>query len=460
MFCAEANREGVRVEECQKLSRFLEKLSPEAKRSADEYRIKSVDELVIFLISNLNRSKVLKEDDNFHALYLLISKLLLILEKFPDNDIRNLASTTKKCDFKKSELVMRERGKWIDLASRFNFNYLNKLDKYGYFNKNHLPELIDEVLIYLDKESDVTFISTMVSDLIAEFGEDNHSQRLIADLKANPEIVTSATVVDEIRELFEEFFESRGDEVRRSTVDFRSVVDRFSGHTKKFKDSLINHKEKLDSFKESLESKNESFNFKSIFGVTKEMSEHVEVFHENIESSESEIEALTKRLEEIERELEEEREKSETDSLTSVYNRRGILKLANSFEEGFSKKAINYSFVFFKVANLDSIGEDYGRFASDAILSNVGKFLKSSCKNTSHVGRYSGSVFMILSTKDESSLRAMLSKLKEKLQNSKFMYENRKIKVDVKMSITARSGFNKQREMFDFTYKNMNSKTK
>ncbi len=433
----------MRVEECSKLSRYLQKLSAQGKRLADEYRIKTLDELIIFLISQLNRTKNLKEDDSFHALYLLIGKILIFLEKYPDPEIHKLVEQTKKCDFKNADAVMKMRSQWTDAISSNTFAYLGKLDKFGYFNKNNLKELIDEVAIYLDKESEVGAVAKMFTEILGKYGHSEKSVRLKSELIKNPEIVASATVIEDIKEQIDTMFQNRVESVQTISNDFKSVMESFSHQSQQFKD-------KLESFKDDIRKDNSSLQ-----SITAEIQESVDDFHGDIKQGANEAELLKKKIERIQEQLQEEQRKSQTDSLTNLYNRRAILEIMNNYEKRYAKFNKSYSFAFFKLENEERIGKEFGRFASDAILSNVGKIVNNRLNSISKIGRYSGSVFAVVSYETQEKLEMALFELKTKLGKSKFMYEKKRIGVNIEYATAIRKDFSKQTQMLNTTYEKM-----
>ncbi|MCV6608203.1 MAG: diguanylate cyclase [Campylobacterales bacterium] len=457
VFCHEARNSGSKIDDCFKLEKHFEKLSEENKKLANNYNITTIDEFIVFLTATLNRTGDLKNDDFFHAAVLLCKQLLKYLSTFPDKNVRSLAEEGLKLEFKNYQRVMEQRTKWLDLISSNNFDYLNKLDKYGYFDKEDLHNLIEEVIINLEKDSDVKAVSNLISDLLEEIAQEDGApvKDLINELKDNPKIITSNSIVHEVKDHFEAYFKIKHKVLKKSSIDFKDAIDFYTEKTSAFKDSMESHKNKLLNFKDEISSINPTGVFSRIFGITEGIEKSVDEIGSSINQSELEIIKLRKKVEDLEASLSLEKRRNDTDLLTTLFTRRKILSFASNYEESFKLQKKDYTVVFLKPNNFEQVAEEFGRFASDTVLSSIGKFLKAKVADIGQIGRYNGNIFLVLSQLNEDIVLKHLQDLKHKVEKSKFMYEEKRVEITISYGIGKRKDFISQKDIFNRVFEAM-----
>jgi diguanylate cyclase (GGDEF)-like protein/PAS domain S-box-containing protein len=85
-----------------------------------------------------------------------------------------------------------------------------------------------------------------------------------------------------------------------------------------------------------------------------------------------------------------------TDPLTSVYNRRGLFKLAKiDFAESISSGR-PFSGIMIDLDHFKHINDTYGHSAGDLVLREVAKRCKSCIRGLDYVGRYGGEEFLVI----------------------------------------------------------------
>lgn len=112
VFCAEAKKLGIGIEDCEKIEKYTQKLAPEIKKSAQNYRIKNIDEFMIFLISQLNRNSSSVKFDAISVQTSFIKILLNIIEKLSIEPLKKDAIHSLSRDLNNYMILQDEKTKW------------------------------------------------------------------------------------------------------------------------------------------------------------------------------------------------------------------------------------------------------------------------------------------------------------------------------------------------------------
>ncbi|MDR2906042.1 MAG: GGDEF domain-containing protein [Helicobacteraceae bacterium] len=111
VFCAEAKKLGLNLPECNFIDRALEKLSPILRRQAETYRIRTAEELMIFLTTQLNRAPQGDKSTTANSV-ILLRKLLLILEALPHKTLSAEAKFALGRDLAHPLILQNEAARW------------------------------------------------------------------------------------------------------------------------------------------------------------------------------------------------------------------------------------------------------------------------------------------------------------------------------------------------------------
>ena len=89
---------------------------------------------------------------------------------------------------------------------------------------------------------------------------------------------------------------------------------------------------------------------------------------------------------------------SSMDKMTGMYNRTYFEKVMNEKVEEAKKLNLSFSIIICDIDHFKNVNDKYGHQRGDLILTNTGRIIKESVRETDVVGRYGGEEFIILLT--------------------------------------------------------------
>ena len=110
-------------------------------------------------------------------------------------------------------------------------------------------------------------------------------------------------------------------------------------------------------------------------------------------------------------------ELSQTDELTTLFNRRKITELIDCEYDRSMRYKIQDTVIILDIDFFKKINDEYGHNIGDSVLQEISELLKLSIRKTDHLGRWGGEEFIIIAT--ETSLEA-----------SKIFAENLRFKIE------------------------------
>ena len=132
-FCKEATKAKMQVEDCNQLEKFSKTLNKEFQKDLREYRVKTISELVRFLISKLNRTNSSQCAESLEANILFTKRVLQAIEVLHNKEASELAR--KSIDLldnaPSSAQVNQFRQLWINFIKNYDDTFLQKLAEYG-----------------------------------------------------------------------------------------------------------------------------------------------------------------------------------------------------------------------------------------------------------------------------------------------------------------------------------------
>lgn len=125
------------------------------------------------------------------------------------------------------------------------------------------------------------------------------------------------------------------------------------------------------------------------------------------------------------------------DGLTTLYNRRFFMKLANAELERSKRYSLPSSFIMLDLDHFKNINDQYGHLAGDYVLEQVAIILKSECREVDLVGRLGGEEFAILSPQSNlSQAQQLAERIRTIINNTQLDYKGNVIKTTASIGIT------------------------
>lgn len=129
----------------------------------------------------------------------------------------------------------------------------------------------------------------------------------------------------------------------------------------------------------------------SIFSFKKYLKEYEN--NQIIEEKNIRLERKNKQIREINNVL---KEKSITDELTGLYNRRKIEKIISEQIKQFNRYNKRFSVIICDLDNFKEINDNYGHSAGDEVLIEVSKIFKDNIREVDSCGRWGGEEFLFV----------------------------------------------------------------
>ncbi len=136
------------------------------------------------------------------------------------------------------------------------------------------------------------------------------------------------------------------------------------------------------------------------------------------------------------------RQLSVTDALTKLYNRRHF---ESEFEKEF-KRAKRYkndlSIAIIDIDFFKKVNDTYGHLCGDYILKETAYLMAQNFRQTDTLFRYGGEEFVVLLTETSANNAPVpLERLRKKIENHKYIYDNHELKITVSIGVSSNIEF-------------------
>ncbi|MCD6191144.1 MAG: GGDEF domain-containing protein, partial [Sulfurimonas sp.] len=144
-FCKEANKAGMSVEDCNHLDKFKTTLNKEFQKELTQYRVKTMNELVRFLISKINRTNPTQCADVLEAQSHLLKRVFQVIEVLHNKEASLLAKQSIDLlnNAPKSTQIDQFRQLWINFLTTYDDTFLEKLRVLGTVESDDLKKTIE-----------------------------------------------------------------------------------------------------------------------------------------------------------------------------------------------------------------------------------------------------------------------------------------------------------------------------
>ncbi|EFQ5647477.1 hypothetical protein Q1G64_000087 [Campylobacter jejuni] len=377
-----------------KLDKYKTLLLPIYQQELNSKTIRSLEELISFLISVLNRQSGKQFSEFFDFLY-TISKTLQISK---DKKIRDLAKVTsirisKTMD---SESIYLLTKKWKELERNYDENDLEEqARKYAISKYDDYDSVIKKLLVKLEERSYEHFSELLCLGLNPSLVEDLKIQGFIQNLTQKPFVIGEENFKNELMEFIN----------HRIMVDNMYVqknLNFFNDNLKKIYELLVllnKSNEKNMDFINTLkpdENGEVKLSFEDLKLKFKQLGEKITSLNNQIEFTQS---------------LEEREAWS-------------VLKELDKMDENFNKYKVNYSLALFSIVNYRFIMEKYGMGSLNEIFVRFKKILKDSCSEFDELWMIDEKSYLIVSPgKSKDEITQLVNTNLKTIENFRFIYK-------------------------------------
>jgi len=135
------------------------------------------------------------------------------------------------------------------------------------------------------------------------------------------------------------------------------------------------------------------------------------------------------------------RELAQTDPLTNLANRRGMLKKIQHEKYRFERNNRSFSIIMCDIDGFKNVNDKFGHDVGDFVLSSISNLFLSMLRKQDMVGRWGGEEFiMLLPETDLMSGKELAEKMRKKIEENVFYYKGNNIWITVTLGVAS---FNK-----------------
>lgn len=446
-FCREMKKEGFYHEECDRLERFIARLDEGYQKLIKNYAPKNINELVQFLISQVNRLNPTEASEYLTAQYILIVKILRVVKELRHKEIAKLASTTldKLENTRNSELLFGLAREWDSMGANYKPTEFEPVKSILAFKSHYLDDLAIELESFLDRGNRNLegLVSAVADGLKPSFSQDEAEFELFKkSLQNNPSALFQKKTQGELGRMVSKRVFLDNEAIREKIFELDDMLD---GYYKDFSSSMeISEQgsEKVDSIKKLIEDSNEgdfdSFRLKLSALVTA-LGVDMDQAALTLKSGLSQMKSLKLEVKILESELENAKLEARTDFLTQIANRKTLDEEMEWLEELYLSSDSNYSVIIFEIDRFKEINDLYGHLAGDVALTSFAQIMKKKFRDTDIIGRFGGEVFMaILPKTDANEAKNYAEEVRVAIEATRFVYKENRIIVTASVGLAER----------------------
>ncbi len=455
-FCKEANKAGMVVEDCNHLDKFKTTLNKEFQKDLTQYRIRTMNELVRFLISKINRTNPTQCADVLESQSHLLKRVFQVIEALHNSEAAALAK--KSIDLlnnsPKSSQIDQFRQLWINFLTTYDDTFLEKLKVLGKVENSNLKKTVEGLNLYSSKSDAIAndmnlakISSLLISSFVPSIASSiNDTIATLSDkIRANPSLLESVSIEEEIKTAILLRISLDKESVKEMVESLDGVLDKLSHRIIDMIEQSDNSTVEIQAIKKELTSYDEGSvtNFKiahkKLYTIAVALEENTQLLSKDLKGHSKEVALLSRKINKLEEELESAKQESKEDFLTKLYNKRALDEFVEIKEAEFKRYGRNFSVVMFDLDHFKLVNDNFGHEAGDAVLVAFAKILKKECRTVDIVGRFGGEEFLaILGETDTTGGAKFAEKVRKHVQKARFMYRGERIKVTVSSGVSER----------------------
>lgn len=462
-FCRIANKYGFSIEECHTKEKFVKRLNETLQNDVGKYSVNTLDELLIYLVSSLNRLTLGNSGKQKLVTMTLIRHLLEHIARFPDKKSRELALASleridRLSDLNSFEIITE---KWEALLSENQMNYLPRLQQMARSKSSDLAQLLDQIETLLVKSESNEKLSLMVETVIASLTPslaqtlDDEIATLSYTLQNSPELLYKNEIHTELKKLIEKRILIDKKEVKERILSLDEILSEVSSKIVNLIDNTNVSYEKVREIKTELQSidKN-SGDFDTIKQKLLKIADTLEFetkqLGEIMTREDRVIVQMQEKIKRLESALKKAKQESKVDFLTGLVSKRGLDEELNRVDKSYRRYQIAYSIGFFDIDHFKNINDTYGHEAGDLILKQLGKLFLELKRDVDIVGRYGGEEFLaILPNTPLEGAQVFAEKIRSRVESFRFVYKGAEVPVTISAGVASCTEFDNQKALIE-----------
>ncbi|MBS4281529.1 hypothetical protein CVU4313_03095 [Campylobacter vulpis] len=400
-----SQKKGFKSSNKAKIEKYQALLLPHFQSELMKKPVRTLEELISFLISTLNRQSG-KQFSEFFELLSTISKTLQISK---DKKIKDLAKITsirisKTMD---SESIYLLDKKWRELERVYEDESVDKeLRSLNIGRYDDYELTIKKLVEKLNQRTFERFAEFITMCLNPSLVEDLKIQGFAANLSSNPSVLNETNFKNEL-----------GQFVNRRIVVGNMYVQKnlnfFDENLKKINELYL------------LLSKQNKQNLDFVDGLCPDEKGEVKLSFEDLKSKFSE---LNEKISSLNTQIQFAQNLEERESWS-------VVKELEKLDENFIKYKVNYSLALFRISNYRFIMEKYGMGNLNEIFVRFKKILKESCGEFDELWMIDEKSYLIIAPgRDKADIASLVERNLTLIENFRFIYKQDVIRPKISVS--------------------------
>ncbi|MBZ7983136.1 GGDEF domain-containing protein [Campylobacter sp. RM12647] len=457
-----AKKYGRTTQNIDKIQGYISKLNPTLAQDVKGRNVKSLEELVVFLISKANGIKEDNSDKKLIINYNIIcKKLLKILSNLPNKATKNLSEEALNKLNNSSLKTLEELKKdWIRVDDDL-LELNNKIQHLGLNSRDDFLEILDELSLKIERnnanavcENLAPSVAYSLTPSIANYVNDEINQ-FCESINAEPQILGVKQITEQFRNLVKKRIDIDRAEISSSNKVLNDVLEQISDKIVSILSMATNSQQKVQEIKKEIESiKVEDEAMQTIkarlIAIVAMFEKEIIDLKEKTKLDADTLGDLKIKVQGLEQEINKLREETQVDFLTQLANKRQLEEQLKLAEESYERYNINYSIAFFDIDHFKFINDTYGHAAGDTILANLGNIILNNIRKLDCAGRYGGEEFMVIlphSSIDDAVKFA--EKIRVLVSEQKFLCKGKTISIKVSGGVSDRRSYETQEQFIE-----------
>ncbi len=462
-FCKIANRYGFSIEECHLKEKFIKRLSETMQQDISKYNVGSVDELLIYLVSSLNRLTLGNSGKQKLVTIALIRNLLQVISRFPDQQMRELANASLErieylCDLNSFEIITE---KWETLLAEKSTHYLPRLQRLARSKSSDFNQLLGQIEALLEKSEGTESIANMAKVVVASLTPslteklDEEIETLSYMLTTSPQLLYKEEIQQQLKVLIEKRIKIDKGEVKERILSLDEILSEVSSKIVHLIDNTNISYEKVREIKTELnaidrDSKDFETIRKKLLKIAETLEFETKQLGEIMSKEDAVIAQMQQKIRKLEAALKRAKQESKMDFLTGLVSKRGLDEELNRVDKSYRRYQIPYSIGFFDIDHFKKINDTYGHEAGDLILKQMGRLFLQLKRDVDIVGRYGGEEFLaILPNTPLEGAQVFAEKIRQRVASFKFVYKGEQVPVTISAGVADCTEFSSQKALIE-----------
>lgn len=453
-FCKEAQKQGIILEDCKQLDRYVNKLDKQLQKELKSYRLRSVDELFSFLNGKIARMAPKSSQELIQSMLILIKRMAQVAEGMHDKDLAQIAKHTAENIEKAYEAssVDRLKEQWIDFLTTYDDSHLDRLSALGEVNKEDLRlsinNLVDNYASGHDMHIPDIIGKLMIASLVPSIapGMDDEIAAISHEIRDDINVLDTQAMHDDIRYAIKKRVELDKAALKDTVYQLDEIADAVSKRLISIIEQSEAKKEELGKIKDELENLDMSSSdsltaiHQRLLNIAEILEHEAGSLNTQVKAQQLKISTMDKKIMLLENELSDANKESREDFLTKVYNKRALEEKLREMDSGYRRYGRDFTVLFIDIDFFKKINDTYGHEAGDRVLKVFCKVLKKESRELDFIARYGGEEFvMILPETTLEGAKQFAGKLRIVLQKNRFVYKDDRIKLTISGGICQRS---------------------